>query len=353
MNFLDEAPLDWTRPELVQLRDLFVLAYKRLTAAEQLAESAGIVPGTFPIYDNMRTTWYALIQEMSNQGKLRSLVEKAAADPTIGAFQQRFAEMLQGKPTVPVPMPKKAADWWKGEDRNPIIATKLYQERLIEQRSRLIHIQIARQVGEIARSVAKLILGFANDQGHGTGFLIQPDLILTNYHNVSDDDFGDVQSLVAEFDYEVGFDPQLKALVRKGLIKSIKKNKEHDWAVIRLEKPVDRMPIPLGTEYAIGIDDHIIIIEHPLGTHKQFALDMLSVRYVDDRVIQYLADTQKGSSGSPVFNIKMDVIALHHAEAEVTVQVEGKDEVEWRNEGIHIERVMKDLDAARIKYVRR
>jgi endonuclease G len=67
-------------------------------------------------------------------------------------------------------------------------------------------------------------------------------------------------------------------------------------------------------------------------------------------LIQYLADTQKGSSGSPVFNVQMHVIALHHAEAEVTLQLDGREEVEWRNEGIRIEQVMRDLTAQGIKF---
>src|SRR4029079_5241855 len=137
MSFLDDVPLDWARPEVQQLRDLFVLAYKHPYEAEQLTASAGIAPGTFPTQGNMRNIWREAIIEMSNQGRLRTLVEKAAADPTVAAFQPRFAEMLQGQPSVPVPAPKTGADWWKGEDRDPALAAKLYQERLIEQRSRL------------------------------------------------------------------------------------------------------------------------------------------------------------------------------------------------------------------------
>lgn len=350
MNFLDEHPLDWTRPELMQLRDLFVLAYKRETAAEELAEAAGIVPGTFPNHDNMRTTWRELIQTMADQGKLRTMVEKASADVTIGGYQQSFAEMLAGNPTIQAPSPPKGADWWKGDDQNPMVAVRLHQERLIEQRSRLINISIARTVAELSRSVAKLTLRFATDNAHGTGFLIQPDLILTNYHNVADAKLGEVQSVIAEFDYEEGFDRRKKPLVLKGLVGSIKKNEAHDWAVIQLEQPTKRQSIPLGTPFDIAMNDPIIIIQHPLGAFKQFGIDMLSIRYVNDQIIQYITDTQKGSSGSPVFNIRMEVIALHHAEAEVMVQVNGRQDVQWRNEGIRIDQVMKDLEAAGINF---
>jgi S1-C subfamily serine protease len=349
MSFLDEHPLDFTRPELPELRDLFVKAYPYLDAARALAESAGIYPGMFPIHNNMRITWTELIKVMSNQGKLRTMVEQAAADGTISAFQPRFAEMLKDKPAVSVPGPKLGAGWWKGDDNNSVVARKLRFERLLMQRARLIDVYVARQVGQLARSVAKLTLRFPDEPAYGTGFLIQPDLILTNHHNVTDPKLGEVQSVTAEFDYEQRFDGT--PLTVRGLVSPIQKNEEHDWAVIQLEAPVNREPIALGTPFDVGKDDPIIIIQHPNGAFKQFALDMLSVRYADEQVIQYLADTQKGSSGSPVFNDRMQVVALHHAEEETTVEVNGVKETEWRNQGIHIQQVMKDLKGLGIKFV--
>jgi S1-C subfamily serine protease len=125
---------------------------------------------------------------------------------------------------------------------------------------------------------------------------------------------------------------------------------KHDWAVVRLDTPVDRAPLALGTPFDVGIDDTVVIIQHPTGAFKQFALEPLAIRHVDADRVQYVADTQQGSSGSPVFNVRMQVIALHHAEAELTVDVQGKPETVWRNEGIRIERVMKGLKRAKIAY---
>ncbi len=82
MSFLDEHTLDLTRPEVPELRNLFVSAYPFLSGAQELAETAGIRPGMFPLQDNMRATWYELIKVMSRQGKLRRMVEIAAADET-------------------------------------------------------------------------------------------------------------------------------------------------------------------------------------------------------------------------------------------------------------------------------
>lgn len=350
MSFLDQHPLDFTRPEVSQLRDLFLAAYRRRNAAEQLADLAGITLGTFPEENNMRLTWTELINVMALQGKLRKMVESAAADETVAAFQPQFQAMLADHPAVTTLPAKANSDWWKGGDTTKGAARQLNLERLMEKRSRLFEIDIARQVAKVAQSVAKLNLRFANgEKAFGTGFLIQPDRILTNHHNVLHETYGLIEAVTVEFDYE----PVKVAnpIVVQGDIASIVKDSAHDWAVIQLEQAVDRQPIGLGTKWDISKTDPVIIIQHPLGAFKQFAIDPLSIQYVDNDVVQYLADTQTGSSGSPVFNSKMDLIALHHAEAEVTVDVDGRQELVWRNEGIRIERIMEDLQSHGISFI--
>ena len=99
----------------------------------------------------------------------------------------------------------------------------------------------------------------------------------------------------------------------------------------------------LGTPYDVGIDDTVIIIQHPKGAYKQFSLEPLAIRHVDPTRLQYVADTQQGSSGSPVFNDRMHVVALHHVEAEVTQTVEGKPQTVWRNQGVQIGQVTQAL----------
>jgi len=348
-TFLDVVPLDWTRPEVRELRDLFVLAYRRPTAAEQLADTAAIVPGTFPNHADMRTTWTELVKTMSDQAKLRPLVESAASDPTAAAYQQRFKEMLSADPPVAPPQPvDTAADWWQGDDAVPGVAERLIPERLMERRTRLLPVQLAQWVAESARSVAKLSLAFGSNPAHGTGFLIGKDALLTNHHNVVHEEFGAVTSVVAEFDHQLGFEG--KPLVRRCEVQEVVSDKDDDWAVLRLEKSVDRPPLGLGTQFDVAVDDTVVIIQHPGGGFKQFALEPLAVRHVADDRIQYVADTQQGSSGSPVFNARMEVVALHHAEAEATVVVEGTPTTVWRNQGINIGRVMSQLKKHEIEF---
>ncbi|MAT42194.1 MAG: hypothetical protein CL609_07620 [Anaerolineaceae bacterium] len=351
MSFIDEHPLDWPRPEVPQLRDLFVRAYKREINAEGIADLAGIVPGTFPYHDNMRTTWTELMNVMALQGKLRKMVEVASNDPTT-AYQQRFAEMLEEHPSVPRQIPK-SGDWWKGPDQDVNSTRKLHLERLLEKRSQIFDINLAYKVTLAAQSVAKLVLHFEGEKAYGTGFLIQPNLILTNYHNVFHERYGDIKAVTAEFDYVQRF--LGSPIVRQGKVDNIVKNAEHDWAVVELVDKVDRDPLALGTPYTVSKDDTVIIIQHPLGAFKQFSIDPLSIQYVDEEdkiIIQYLADTQDGSSGSPVFNVELHPIALHHAEAEEKIEINGREEIVYRNEGILMDKVMEGLQANGIEFKR-
>src|SRR6266568_4343091 len=147
VTYLDDVPLDWSRPELPELRDLFVQAYRRETAAEQLSDEAGILVGTFPHRENMRLTWTELIQVMGDQKRLRSLVERAATDPGAAAYRPRFEEMLKADPALRPPAGPAASDvWWKGDDASPHVAGRLRLERLMERRTRLIGIELAAAV---------------------------------------------------------------------------------------------------------------------------------------------------------------------------------------------------------------
>src|SRR6476661_7767149 len=122
MNFLDKVPQNWTRPELPELRDLFVLAFRTPTSAQEIAEEAGIVPGTFPNHPTMRTTW-------------TELVKKAADDPGAAAYRPRFMEMLGGDPAVTTMPPAPSGGWWKGDDAAPAVSARLFPQRLMERRS--------------------------------------------------------------------------------------------------------------------------------------------------------------------------------------------------------------------------
>lgn len=60
--------------------------------------------------------------------------------------------------------------------------------------------------------------------------------------------------------------------------------------------------------------------------------------------MQYLTDTMPGSSGSPVFDKDWRLVALHHSGGWILEP--GSKSRYFRNEGIHIERVLDVLRRA-------
>lgn len=79
------------------------------------------------------------------------------------------------------------------------------------------------------------------------------------------------------------------------------------------------------------------IIQHPGGVRKRLGFVRNHISYVDDRVVQYLTDTQTGSSGAPVLDAAGNVIAVHHASGRPQ-EVAGKPPTN-KNEGIRISRI--------------
>lgn len=110
-NFLDEFPQNWTNPEFMQLRDLLVVCADNERFLRDLAQLAGIRPGTFPGgYSDVYSIVTELIRVMGEQGKLRKLVEVAAGQDIIRPdYRRQFAEMLTLPPVLPPVSPPAGA----------------------------------------------------------------------------------------------------------------------------------------------------------------------------------------------------------------------------------------------------
>lgn len=173
----------------------------------------------------------------------------------------------------------------------------------------------ANAVGRIAR------LG---GQPHGTGFLVAPGLLLTNHHVIPTP--AAAAELQVQFDYETdAFDrprqPTAFALdpsacfVSDGI-------KGLDFTLIGVGPRRDGARQLEEFGFLIlsdAPDKHMLgelanIIQHPDGRYKELVLreNHLVARDDTQQVLHYVADTEAGSSGSPVFNNQWEPIALHH-----------------------------------------
>lgn len=191
----------------------------------------------------------------------------------------------------------------------------------------------------VSKPVAHITLA---DGGMATGFLIVPDVLLTNRHvfRVKDD----AKNATVRFNYQTdlygNFLPSDEYNCDPNSL--FKNNEELDYAVVRIKgeagmkggllklKPLDAR-----------VDDKVNIIQHPAGGSKQIAMNDNEVKYVDETIVQYITDTLPGSSGSPVFNDNWQVIALHHSGGNIPEP--STNSIHFRNEGIRIGAIIRDL----------
>jgi hypothetical protein len=90
------------------------------------------------------------------------------------------------------------------------------------------------------------------------------------------------------------------------------------------------------------------VVGHPLGSGLQISLHDSVLLDIDEakRLVHYRTPTDPGSSGSPVFNSKWQVIGLHHGGSDETPRLHGSGSYE-ANEAISLLSIRNHLEARR------
>ena len=304
-----------------------------------------------PINASFETMVSAVIDKANMEGWLDQLILKAReanpGNPRLLTFTQQFG--------LAVVTNEQKSDGAAA----PFLTTRQELERVIKPQNPLLDVNVWRQqLGTVESRVCRI--EFETNQGkvvNGTGFLFgAADVLMTNHHvmeavikgknkaTTADGISADARKVECRFDFKrTGNGTVLNPGVTYKLA--------DDWLIDESENfPLDQVPPPDRLDYALirlataAGDDTVgdqgnqfgekrgffplpespfnpaagsglSIMQHPRGEPLKLALDddgVLSLNENGTR-LRYETNTDKGSSGSPCFTFKWDLVALHHS----------------------------------------
>ncbi len=218
----------------------------------------------------------------------------------------------------------------------------------------------------VSRSVCKVNIfrSPGRSVGSGSGFMVGPNLVMTNNHVLPNDELA--RFSILEFDYQLDKYGQPMNSVRFALDPDefFVTDELLDYTIVAVNRLSDNnRPIAaygwnkLMDEGKALIGDPLNIVQHPNGGYKQIVLQSNELIDLLPIHAHYLTDTEPGSSGSLVCNNQWEVVALHHAGVPkrvngVIMDVHDRpwdgldpDDIQWvANEGIRISRILRHLE---------
>jgi V8-like Glu-specific endopeptidase len=244
-----------------------------------------------------------------------------------------IVELFQNYPLdVPV-SPSRGIGNWKGMDSTSDIKEKIIGENTLRD----IYIL------NLALEASKAVVRIATPKGAGTGFMIAPNLLMTNNHVIKTQEVAEKSNF--SFNYQLDINGKECPTQTIGALPdgAFYTNKELDYSVVTLKEVPDFGKPLIFKSKLMRRDDRVAIIQHPGGHLKKISIQNNFVAYADNQVLQYTTSTEPGSSGSPVFDDDFQVVGIHHSGG---MLVEPNTQQRYlRNAGTSAIAVLKDLQA--------
>ena len=198
-----------------------------------------------------------------------------------------------------------------------------------------------------------------NGRGLGTGFLVSDRLLITNNHVIPN--AYDARGCEVEFNYELDPVGQPREVARWALDPDAffitDEADDLDYTLVALgprlagrTELAELSCCPLsddGAKHALG--NNVTVVQHPSGDYKLIVFRENRLLHRGETVLHYSADTEPGASGSPVFNDRFQVVALHHwgGPHREVIGPDGKPLAKDINEGIRISAIVRELNQRR------
>lgn len=212
-------------------------------------------------------------------------------------------------------------EWW-GEKSELELQSWLRPKPEYEDVGELI------KVIDRAASVCRIVIPNLEFERLGTGCLVAPNLVLTNYHVFKQMDGEDLleNGRHAELYFgKVSLGDGHEADGRKFMLVAEKPVLESspvdqlDFVLLQVEQTVKYeqtiRPSPCSIQVPVK-KDALNILQHPQGLEMKLARSGDGVAAVreDLGLVQYYTLAASGSSGAPCYNSKWELVAIHHAE---------------------------------------
>jgi hypothetical protein len=246
---------------------------------------------------------------------------QAVIDDILGKYKLMVPSKSPGSPT----------DSWRPID------VSAAREKIIYENT-LRHVAFLERGLDVSRCVALLDVGGWT----GTGFMVAPSILLTNNHVLPSQDLA--ASALFKFNYQLGFDGEERKVENYSARPEelFYTSEELDFSLISIAgSPGVRWGYMDMVRVSVTVAQRVNVIQHPAGMPKQISMQSNFVEYVDENVLQYVASTLAGSSGSPVLNDRWQLVALHHAGGNIPEP--GTGDVFFRNEGIRVGAILDAL----------
>lgn len=272
-----------------------------------------------------------------------TLVSAAKQEDVDAQVKQAYARFFGGKPPVEI---QKA-----GQEQATVPTKDAGLERTL--RTDLGFLDVAQWTAKLERQSARVCRVELNDANGtmGTGFLVGPDALLTNYHVLQPiiDGPASAAAIKFRFDYVtrpdgtpsdgklvdlakpddratwlLGHGPY-SAAEAAGHPDTPPTAKELDYALVRLARKIGDEPVAAGgaargwiyvpeAQPNLGGLPLWMILQHPNREPLKLAFDsnpQVEVKF-DGLRVHYSTNTEGGSSGSPCFDKDWNLLALHH-----------------------------------------
>jgi hypothetical protein len=348
---VDRIPYPFDLPQGGELLKILDQTYPRSRAVEQIAVQAGYSLSALPLESPAHDILFYMLSTGPAAGRVRKLVEAVLSNEPEHIRADFLQRILVDPPeTIPVDAERTTSSGAPQFLRGTAILAD--QEALLFHDDLMITVEsiprlsaLLTRLSEVAGSVCLIRTASPGLEQHGTGFRIGDNLVLTNWHVLH---FADSPTTAVEvrFHYDDdGTGQPRPTLPLRGDLATIAGDATDDWVIIRL---VDAIPadVPITSLVDIAepiLDEPAYIVQHPGGGTKRLAFIRNKIFYKDDKVVQYLSDTQQGSSGAPVFDKNCRLIAVHRQGG--TPQAKAGKPPMKKNEGLRAGIVAAGLSA--------